>query len=130
MFLLRKTYAETLEKRLSMVRPRKNYEELKLFQVNIRLTDSENKLANDLADQARLSVPDWFRACAFSKKRPAAKQRFVHRELFLDLSRIGNNINQLAYHANSGNPVLSEELSRLKELQEVISEIQQKLLEL
>lgn len=112
-----------------MVRPRKNYEELRLFQTNIRLTDSEHQLANYLAGQAGLSVPDWFRACAFSKKRPTSKQRFANRDLFINLSRIGNNINQLAHHANSGNPLLASELPRLEELKETISQIQQKLLE-
>src|SRR5690554_2716110 len=111
-----------------MVRPRKNYEELRLFQTNIRLTDSELENAKQQATQAGLSLAVWFRACAFSKKRPTAKQRFAHRDLFIDLSRIGNNINQLAYLANSGNPILASELHRLNELKEAISQIQQKLL--
>ncbi|WP_291862040.1 MobC family plasmid mobilization relaxosome protein [Marinilabilia sp.] len=103
---------------------------MKLFQVNIRLTESEHQLAKDLADLAGSTVTNWFRACAFSKKRPAAKQKLINRKLFIDLSRIGNNINQLAHHANSGNPILASELPLLKELKEAISQIQQKLLEL
>src|SRR5690554_2578008 len=113
-----------------MVRPRKNYEELRLFQTNMRRTDTAHQRGDELAGQAGLSVPDWFRACAFSRKRPTSNQRFANHDLFIDLSRIGNNINQLAHHANSGNPLLASELPRLEELKETISQIQQKLLEL
>jgi len=113
-----------------MVRPRKNYEELRLFQNNIRLTDSEHQLAKELAGLAGLSVADWFRACAFSKKRPAPKAKLINKDLFIELSRIGNNINQLAHRANSGKTVLSAELSSLNELRKAITEIQKILLEI
>ena len=62
------------------------------------------------ATAAGLSAGGYLRACALGRRTPRTKKRApVDQELLsraiAELNRIGNNINQLAHHANLGHPV-------------------------
>ena len=87
-----------------------------LSPVILRLTPSERDKLEDLATGMTLSA--YIRACVFAeeekrrKRRPtnvvADKKAVAEALALLGQSRIANNLNQLAYHANIGALELGE----------------------
>ena len=103
-----------------MVRPkqteiRQNYQ--------LRLSPSERSQMEEKAQQAGLKLSEYLRAAALNKTiRQRAKIPEINRATYVELGRIGNNINQLtkAVHVSlkrggSGNvdPIPLSELSNL-----------------
>lgn len=86
-----------------MARPRKEIENLRIHQVNIRLTDAERKFAYQQAELAGLSVANWLRRAAFSK-RPLVlpKTTLMHRAYYKQLIGMSTNINQISKRLNQG----------------------------
>lgn len=85
-----------------MARPRKEIEELRIHQVNIRLTDFEYLYAKEQSDLSGRTVAQWMRESAFSKKPLKMKVNKMHRSYYIQLSQLGNNINQIAKKLNQG----------------------------
>ena len=74
----------------------------------MRLTPAEAADLQARAQNAGLSVSAYLRACALGDSGPRAKRApTVHQamlsEALASLNRVGNNINQIAKHLNSGN---------------------------
>lgn len=94
-----------------MARPRKEIEDLRIHQVNIRLTDVEKVYSLSQAKLASLSVANWLRRAALSK-RPLVlpKTTPMHRAYYKQLVRLSTNINQIAKRLNQGKytKILSE----------------------
>lgn len=97
----------------------------------VRFTDEEFAQVTDKADSAGLASAAFLRAAALghpglrARRRPPADHRALRRILG-ELARVGNNINQIAYHLNCGDPVhipeLREALTGYQDIREAILE--------
>ncbi|MCW3787218.1 plasmid mobilization protein [Plebeiibacterium sediminum] len=85
-----------------MARPKKEIDELRIHQVNIRLTKIEYEFANRQAELAGLSVTNWLRRAAFSKRPLKLRVSPMHRAYYKQLIGISNNLNQIARKVNRG----------------------------
>ena len=112
-----------------MARPKSDITVLKLFQVNIRLTCEEQLLLEEYSKTYGLSVVEYVRKRALNKQLPKHTISPINRELLIELSRIGNNVNQLAKKSNQ-NFLDKYVFNRdLRELKEILNQIKTELLE-
>ncbi|SHJ42451.1 plasmid mobilization protein [Flavobacterium haoranii] len=112
-----------------MARPKSDVENLRVFQVNIRLTFDQQILIESLAQTYGLSVVEYVRKRALNKQLPKHALSPINRELLIELSRIGNNVNQLAKKSNQ-NFLDKYVFNRdLRELKEILNQIKTELLE-
>ena len=111
-----------------MARPKSDVENLRVFQVNIRLTFDQQILIESLAQTYGLSVVEYVRKRALNKQLPKHTISPINRELLIELSRIGNNVNQLAKR-NNQNFLEKYVFNRdLRELKEILNQIKTELL--
>ena len=104
-----------------MARPKKNLEELRAMQINIRYTVKEYLIVSDNANTLGISITNYIRRKTTGSVLPRKKVTPEDRKLFLALGRIGNNINQLTRktHSNKHYPKqLKDELKLVKTLLE------------
>jgi hypothetical protein len=102
-----------------MGRPKKELSNLKIIQVNVRMTTDEYLKVASNAETLGISIADYIRKTCTGKSLPTKKINPLDRELFVQLSRIGNNINQLTKIYNLGirDPFnIKEQLIAIKEL--------------
>ena len=102
-----------------MARPKKNLESLRAMQINIRYSVNEYLVVSDNANCLGISVADYVRRRTTGVVLPRKKVSTEDRRLFIELSRVGNNINQLTKKVHSGNhyPIqLQNELIALRKL--------------
>jgi len=98
--------------------PRANSGEVASKAVTIRLTPSEYERA--IAKKGTLSLSEFFRRAGLDESIPTPRSRppipEVNRETYLELGRMGNNLNQqtrachLALHAGQTLPVSPEQI--------------------
>jgi hypothetical protein len=108
-----------------MARPKKKIEELRIHQVNIRLTEIEYELAKEQADFTGRTVANWLRDSAFSKKPLRMKVNKMDRSYYIQLAQLGNNINQIAKKLNQGK--YTRILSEIQEVKALLIEINSKV---
>ena len=89
-----------------MARPKKTIEQIKIFQINFRVTLNEQMQLESFAKNYGLNVVEYVRRRALQKQLPKFVMSELERDLLIELSRIGNNINQMSKRANQGNPNL------------------------
>lgn len=107
-----------------MARPKKNYEELRHHQVNIRLTDEEMEYSKKQSQLAGLALGHWLRKCAFSKKPLVMKVSPMHRAYYRQLVGLSNNINQISHKINQGQYTkIYDELKTANELLRQINQL-------
>ncbi len=99
-----------------MARPKKEFHSRKSVQVNIRMTVQEYLRVSTNAGTLGISITDYIRKTCTGKSLPTKKVNPLDRELFVQLSRIGNNLNQLTRVVNSG---IRDPFSISKQLEEV-----------
>lgn len=92
-----------------MARKKLNDDLLRTKQMNIRLTKKEYRGLIEFAKSSELSPANWIRKFIFSKRFPKAKMSPITMDTFLELNKIGVNLNQLTKLANSGR--LTENIS-------------------
>lgn len=83
------------------------------------MTIDEYLLVSTNAETLGISIADYIRKISAGKSLPKKKVNPMDRELFVQLSRIGNNLNQLTKVCNSGirDPFnLKEQLLEVKDL--------------
>ena len=83
--------------------------------VTVRLTRDERDALDALASRSGLAAGAFMRAAAFGDAGPRAQRRppidhIALRQLLGEWGRIGNNLNQIAKHLNTGGPVNIPEL--------------------
>ncbi|BCY28365.1 MobC family plasmid mobilization relaxosome protein [Flavobacterium okayamense] len=111
-----------------MARPKSEIFKLKIFQVNIRLTAEEQVFVENQANSYGISVVEYVRKRALNKQLPKHALSPINRELLIELSRIGNNVNQLAKR-NNQNFLEKYVFNRdLRELKEILNQIKTELL--
>ncbi len=88
-----------------MARPTLNQEDKRLIQVNIRLTQTENKRVCRLAESAALTPANWIRQKVFTGRLPEVKVSPLTAAVYRELHRIGVNLNQAVRQMNVGKQV-------------------------
>jgi len=107
-----------------MARPKKIENDLRKFQTNIRLTEEEKELAIKQAEMAGLSVANWLRVAAFSKRKLQVKVSPMHRAYYRQLVGVSTNINQISKKVNQSQyPKIYEELLQVRKLLVEINKI-------
>ena len=85
-----------------MARPRINDSDKRVVQVNIRLTIEESNKVNQYAAASGLSPANWIRYKVFVGKFPPVKMSPLDASVYLELKRIGVNLNQVTHRINAG----------------------------
>ena len=111
-----------------MGRPKKKLDEIKLFQINLRVTLNEQVQLEEIAKTYGLNVVEFVRRRALQKQLPKFTMLGLQRDLLIELSRIGNNINQMSKKANQGNPNLKGLEDELLSLNKKLNIIKNELL--
>lgn len=111
-----------------MGRPKKNLEDVKLFQINIRVTLNDQVKLEEEAIRRGLNVVEFIRRKALEFQMPKYSISGLERTTIIELSRIGNNINQMSKKVNQGNPNLKGLEEELLNLNKKLNEIKNQLL--
>jgi len=107
---------------------KKKEEQRKVFA--IRLSPIERQAIEVKADSAGMRLGEYLRATALKRKIPRSVPK-INREIYIELIRIGNNINQLARIANVGSKrgeKLNLEMSKLEELSQYLDQLKLEVL--
>jgi hypothetical protein len=112
-----------------MARPKKKLEEIKLFQINLRVTLNEQVQLEEIAKTYGINVVEFVRRRALQKQLPKFTMSGLKRDLLIELSRIGNIINQMSKRANQGNPNLKGLENELLDLYKQLNKIKNQLLD-
>ena len=100
-----------------MARPKKDNVDLRIFQMNIRLTESEYWFAKEQSKLLNLSIPNWLRKSAFSKRALTVTVTPMHRAYYKQMVGLSNNLNQIAKKVNSNQYTkIHEEIIAVKTL--------------
>jgi hypothetical protein len=102
---------------------KKKQDQRKVFA--IRLSPTERETIEAKSDTAGMKLGEYIRAAALKQKIPRSVPK-INREIYIELIRIGNNINQLARVANVGikrGDRLNLEMSKLQELSEYLDRL-------
>ncbi|MDX9694327.1 MAG: plasmid mobilization relaxosome protein MobC [Bacteroidales bacterium] len=108
-----------------MARPKKEIEELLSYQTTVRLTQSEYQIALKHAQEANISISQWLRLSSLSQKPIKPKVFPISRETYIQLVKLGSNINQIAVKLNTG--TYTKIYSEILEVKKLLMEISQKL---
>ncbi|MDT7828031.1 plasmid mobilization relaxosome protein MobC [Pricia sp. S334] len=85
-----------------MGRPKKELSSLKIIQVNVRMTVNDYMKVSADAETIGLSVAEYIRRKITEKSLPKKRVSPSDRKIFVELSRVGNNLNQITKVVNSG----------------------------
>ncbi|WP_158657160.1 MULTISPECIES: plasmid mobilization protein [Flavobacteriaceae] len=85
-----------------MGRPKKELTSLKIIQVNIRMTVDDYIKVSLSAETIGLSITEYIRRKITKRSLPKKRISPYDRKLFVELSRVGNNLNQITKVVNSG----------------------------
>ncbi|MEM8765608.1 MAG: MobC family plasmid mobilization relaxosome protein [Bacteroidota bacterium] len=111
-----------------MARPKKDVKALKAIIVSVRLNvDQYLELANN-AEALGLTIPEFIRKKISGSVLTSMRYSPIDRKVYVELSRIGNNINQLTRQAHLGmqNPVDLD--GQLKALKHLLDDLKSKIL--
>lgn len=111
-----------------MARPKKILNELKILQINIRVTLDEQVYLEEVSKNYGMTVVEFIRVKSLKKSLPKNPMSTIKRESLVELSRIGNNINQLTKKVNQHNPNLAGFESELLNLKDLLNELKKELL--
>ena len=105
-----------------MARPKKDISKQRTVVIAFRVSQSEYVIITNNAGTIGLSVAEYIRRKCTGKSLPKKRVDPLDRKLFVELSRVGNNLNQLARVSNSG---IHAPFSISKQLEEVKMLLQQ-----
>ena len=100
----------------------KRPEDLRSAVVPVRFTEAERDKILRFAEAHRLSLSDFIRTAALSKKLSRPGATAIDRSIYQELARIGNNLNQLVRAVNS-RIVHCVEHKLLAELQTIVRQL-------
>ena len=85
------------------------YAGLRTNRITLRLTDSEQNWLREAAWESRMTQAEFVRSKVFSSQVPQVPPEIkdLFHELFFNVGKIGNNINQIARSANASGYVSS-----------------------
>jgi len=105
-----------------MARPKKDISKQRTIVIAFRVSQSEHAIISNNAEIIGLSTAEYIRRKCTGKSLPKKRVDPLDRKLFVELSRMGNNLNQLARVSNSG---IHDPFSIHKQLGEVKMLLQQ-----
>ncbi|MCC8408621.1 MobC family plasmid mobilization relaxosome protein [Mucilaginibacter sp. UR6-1] len=105
-----------------MARPKVSEEAKRKYKITVRLNSRERLRIEEAAKTTGVSTYRLVRDKLLKGKFPEPKIAKTDIGVYIELKRIGNNINQLAKHANTGkfSPDIRSTLSQLREQQQLI----------
>ncbi|WP_460544395.1 plasmid mobilization relaxosome protein MobC [Echinicola sediminis] len=106
-----------------MARPKISNEERRTARFSFRMNDEEVRQLASLCEISNLPAADVVRSCVFKNRLPQAKLPKLDLQTYVELKRIGNNINQIAKHYNSKFDVSDERLKALYSLSDKLDYI-------
>jgi len=97
---------------------RKPPEQARSTVVPIRLTQIERDELQSKARDASVSLSEYVRRAAFLRRLPPRSVPEVNRETYVELARVGNNLNQLmrAIHEGRVQVLLPEALAQVQDV--------------
>lgn len=107
---------EIYTKSIEMGRPKKEFTARKIIQVNVRMTVDDYSKVSDNAETIGLAITEYIRRKITEKSLPKKKVSPSDRKIFVELSRVGNNLNQITKVVNSG---IRDPFSINRQLEEV-----------
>src|SRR5271170_460134 len=97
--------------------------------IPVRFAPEERTALFEQAKKFGLSLSEFVRRAALKRRMPPAPPPQINRDLYQELSRIGNNLNQVARKIHEGAVSVDLELvSTLTELRGVVKEVGMKVL--
>src|SRR5690606_38029519 len=106
-----------------MARPPKEKKEKRSFRYTFRMTEEEMEFLGKLSGYSGLPPAEVIRASVFKNRLPQAKMPLLDRQAYIELKRIGNNINQIARHYNSRITVPEHRLKAFDSLSEKLDSL-------
>jgi hypothetical protein len=98
-----------------MSRPRKNRKDKKSIRFTFRMSEDEFRMLAGMAEYYNASGGEVIRACVFKPRSLRPVTPLLDRKAYGELKRIGNNINQIARHLNSGMKAEAGEIKKMKD---------------
>lgn len=104
-------------------RPRLDPASVRAVTIGVRVSPPELAALQAKAVHMGMTTAQWLRHAALDRRLPPAPVPAINREEYAELARLSANLNQLAWHANRGEPVsvdvhlldrLSTEVRRLR----------------
>lgn len=93
---------------------------MRSLRIDVRVSDEEKRELMRLATEQGMSLSDYLRSVLLGKEIIVRRESHAPASLVQELSRIGNNLNQLARHANRGDSITSADLARIWHSLEVL----------
>lgn len=111
-----------------MARPKKNIKSIKSIQVNVRFTVDQFLLVSDSAHSLGIETTEYIRRKSAGRPMPRTQINNTDRAVFVELSRIGNNLNQITkkVHIGAHSPIQLQ--AQLVELKSALDFIKSKIL--
>ena len=106
----------TIPNSWQMARPKMDISKQRTVVIAFRVSQSEYVIIGNNAETIGLSTAEYIRRKCTGKSLPNKKVSPLDRKIFIGLSRMGNNLNQLARVSNSG---IHDPFSISKQLEEV-----------
>ncbi|WP_339879733.1 plasmid mobilization relaxosome protein MobC [uncultured Algoriphagus sp.] len=104
-----------------MARPKLPKKEKKSIKFSFKMDEGEFEQLAKLCEYSDLSASEVIRSCVFKNRLPKARIPILEKQTYIELRKIGTNINQIAKHYNSNKPVSSDKLTAFQALQEKLN---------
>lgn len=92
---------------------KKTGKHMRNLRIDVRVSEEEKIELVRLAAGQEMSLSDYLRSVLLGKEIIVRRENHAPAALIYELSRIGNNLNQLARHANSGSSITPDDLARI-----------------
>jgi len=90
--------------------------------IPVRFTALEKNFVETVSEKFNISLSEFIRRSALQRRMPAQSVAEINRKTYQELCRVGNNINQMIRHLNSG-MFLGIEKEMFTELRALIKKI-------
>jgi hypothetical protein len=111
-----------------MARPRIPQKEKREIKFTFKMNEREVKALAEMGEYANLSSTEVIRSCLFKNRLLKARVPSIDLKTYLELKKIGTNINQIAKHYNSGKEVPPEKLNAFISLRDKLDSVLKKLI--
>lgn len=111
-----------------MARPKKDIKSLKAIIVSFRIAIDEYLIMAHNTESMGITVPEYIRRKVTGKALPRTRVTPYDRKLFVELGRIGNNLNQLTKKAHLGMHDPQNLHAQLLELKNILDALKSNIL--
>ncbi|WP_339753419.1 MobC family plasmid mobilization relaxosome protein [Algoriphagus aquimarinus] len=112
-----------------MARPKLPQKEKRDIKFTFKMNELELQALAELTEYSNLSPTEVIRSCVFKNRLLKAKIPVVDMNTYLELKKIGTNINQIAKQYNSGKEVPADKLRVFISLKVKLDSILNKLID-